>query len=821
MPDPTPTPDAARAPALPSWLPPVVFAALTLFIFRDFVLGGEMLFGMDTEGMGYMARAFFAEELARGNFPGWAPRLLGGTPFLESLAGGDSLYPPSLLLLLVMEPYRALGWKLVLHVFLAGVGMYGWTRSLGVSRAAGMVAGVGFLVAPFLVTLVYPGHDGKIFVTALAPFLFWAVERWYAGGSGRAWAAIATVVALVILTTHFQMAYFLFGAAGAYAIHRAVSRWLGERRGESVHTGTRRAAPAFGLFLAAAVTGAGVAGVQFLPAAGYITEFSRRTATTTEASPEQNRAYAASWSLHPEEAVSLVIPEFVGNDAGGSQWATGTYWGRNAFKLNHEYLGLGVLLLALLAFVGGPRRGERRFFLALGLIALLYALGAHTPVWHFFFAVLPGIKLFRAPSMAIFLTGMAVCTLSAFGVDRIAAWLAHPAEEGAARGMRVLWGGVGVTVVLLLLAASGGLVSLWTGTVYDGGVGRAALTVAEPFIVRGSMVAALVALTVALTVFIGRRGSIPAPAAVAILTLVVSADGIRVDETFVQTRDFYDFHRSGSNIDGLVARQQTETPFRVLDLSEPQIGQGVRSAMFGLELASGHHPNDMARYRELTGMVGGGAPENLLQSPNLLAILNVRYIIWPVRRFGTPEGLQPVSATQLANGELYEAVYTVQDLPRARLVAQAEVVTDEDAVARLMDPAFEVATTVTTAEPLPSPLAGGVPDGSVEWLERGTDRQELRVSTDRASLLVVADNWHPGWKAAVDGETAPVLRVNHTLRAVPLDPGEHAVVMEFRSDAVRTGFVVSLASLLLVVGVAGRSFLNARAPVRGENGTEA
>ena len=336
-----------RDEILSPWLPPVVFGVLTLVLFRDFVFSGEMLFGVDTEAMGYMARAFYAEELARGNFPGWNPLLLGGTPFLGSLAGGDSLYPPSLILLLLLEPYRALGWKLVLHVFLAGVGMYGWTRSLGVSRAAGMVAGVGYLVAPFLVTLVYPGHDGKIFVTALAPFLFWAVEGWFSHGTGRAWAGIAVTVALVILTTHFQMAYFLFGGAGAYAIFRTVQRARGTEDGEAGRRASRKAAPAFVLFLAASVTGAGVAAVQLVPALGYITEFSRRTATTTQATPEENRLYGSSWSLHPEEVASLVIPEFVGNNSQGADWTTGTYWGRNPFKLNHEYVGLGVLLLSL------------------------------------------------------------------------------------------------------------------------------------------------------------------------------------------------------------------------------------------------------------------------------------------------------------------------------------------------------------------------------------------------------------------------------------------------------------------------------------------
>ena len=70
--------DETRDEILPSWLPLAVFAAVTLVLFRDFVFSGAMLVGVDTEAMGYMARAFYAEELSRGNFPGWTPLLLGG-----------------------------------------------------------------------------------------------------------------------------------------------------------------------------------------------------------------------------------------------------------------------------------------------------------------------------------------------------------------------------------------------------------------------------------------------------------------------------------------------------------------------------------------------------------------------------------------------------------------------------------------------------------------------------------------------------------------------------------------------------------------------
>ncbi|HSR42815.1 MAG TPA: hypothetical protein VLL48_11600, partial [Longimicrobiales bacterium] len=156
------------------WLPAVLLGVTTLALFREFVFSDGMLFVQDTISLGYMAREFYAEALRDGVFPRWNPLILGGIPFVDGLAAGDSLYPTALLLVL-MEPYRALGWKLVLHVFLAGLFMFGWVRALGRSRAAALLSGLAFGVAPFLVTLVHPGHDGKLFVTALTPLLFWSM----------------------------------------------------------------------------------------------------------------------------------------------------------------------------------------------------------------------------------------------------------------------------------------------------------------------------------------------------------------------------------------------------------------------------------------------------------------------------------------------------------------------------------------------------------------------------------------------------------------------------------------------------------------------
>lgn len=833
------------APAVALWLPAALFAVATLWVFRAFVFSDQMLYGGDTLSLGYVARAFFADALAHGGIPRWNPQILGGTPFLEALSGGDALYPPSLVLLHLLEPYRALGWKLVLHVLAAGFFMFGWVRRLGCSRAAATVAGLGFMLAPMLVSFVHPGHDGKLFVMSLAPLLFWAVEGHFVRPRLASFAAIGLVVALVLLTTHFQMAYFLFGAVGLYAIFRAVqvARAGGgaaadghpsaraeadspaggvpatpAEGGAAPERRTRPLSPAlvrFGLFLAASVAGAAAAGVQLIPAADYVTQYSRRVQTSREAAGETGRAWSSSWSLHPEEAMSLLIPQFAGNNAGGAEWAQGTYWGRNAFKDNLETAGVVLLLLAAVSFAGGARRGLRWFLAGLGAAAFLFALGAHTPVWGLFYAVVPGIRLFRAPSMVMFLFVFAAATLAALGVDRL---LRASEEDDAATWKgpsRVLAVGTGVLALLALLASSGALTSFWTSALYPeiDAARLQRLEAVRPFVVRGAFVSALLAAGVWGLAWAVRKAYLAPTALLAGLVVLVGVDQLRVDGTFVQTLDFQQWAEPDPNIRALLEREEESgEPYRLA--SFVQTGQDVKPAMYEIELAAGHHPNDLSRYRELIGMVGSGFPENLTH-PNVLRLLNVRYILWPDLELGGAPEQGIVSRTQLQDGRVYQTLLAYPGLPRARLVGAAVVKSDEEAVPYMLSDAFDPEAEVVLPEAPPMALEGGPVAGEVEWLERTPDRLRLSVRAEAPALLVVADNWFPAWQVTVDDVEAPLLRAYHTLRAVPVPAGSHTVEMVYRSALLTRTSWLSLATILalVVLGALGVARERRRRPV--------
>jgi len=338
---------------------------------------------------------------------------------------------------------------------------------------------------------------------------------------------------------------------------------------------------------------------------------------------------------------------------------------------------------------------------------------------------------------------------------------------------------------------------------------QAALAAAVPHIAAGAWLAFALAGALAIRAW-AYRGSRLGPALLVVgLVALVALDALRVDRVFVQTMDFHQWAAPGANIRAVLERERgNDEPYRMLSLR--RAGQDLDPVLSGIEMAAGHHPNDLARYRELIGMAGSGLPLNLLQSGNIRALLNVRYILWPDLAMGQSPAGPVLSRTQTPDGRTRESVFEEAGLPRARLVGSAVVKTDEEAVPYMLSPDFDPEREVVLAEAPPLELDGGSVSGEVTWRERGPDRLRLEVVSERPALLVVADNWYPAWKARVNEESVPVMRAYHTLRAVPVPAGRAQVEMYYESGLLRWSFWLGIAVLLALLVANGVQFRRAR-----------
>src|SRR5690606_28899215 len=199
-------------------------------------------------------------------------------------------------------------------------------------------------------SMMRPGHDGKLFVAALAPLAFLALLRAVRHGRVGGFGVLAIVIGLAMLSPHFQTTYYLLVALGIWTLWLAFADPERER--------ARNPIPDLAKSLGAVILGVGIGMIQGMPFLKYI-PYSPRT----EGSASTGREYATSCGLPLDELASLVVPVFNG--------ICETYWGSMFFKTLVEYFVAIVNVLAVLGIAFARGRGV---FLSLGSIALLFLL---------------------------------------------------------------------------------------------------------------------------------------------------------------------------------------------------------------------------------------------------------------------------------------------------------------------------------------------------------------------------------------------------------------------------------------------------------------
>ncbi|MBZ0267864.1 hypothetical protein K8I85_06900 [bacterium] len=736
-------------------------AALVVLLFSRYLFSSDLLYGTDAVPSGIFFRGLLVDFVkAHGELPRWNPYILGGLPFLDA-THGDTFFPTSLLQY-VLPVYRALGHKLIVHIFVAGALMAFYLRSLRLHSHAVAVGSLTYMLTPVLVSYLFAGQDGKMYVTSLTPLVLGTLERAMRSGRLSTFLGLGLAIGLTILSAQIQMAYHLLWFVGALFLIRLC---LG---GGAPATESRPGRVRLGaLFVLSVTLGVLIASIQLFPAVSYV----KNPAGFSVRSTKTDYEHASSWSLHPEEVASMVVPEFCPAPRG--------YWGRNVFKYNSDYLGIVTMLLAVVALA--RRRDATRIFLgSLVVFCVLYSLGGWTPLHRLFYWIVPQVKLFRAPPLVMF--------GAAFGASALAAHAVHDLETirrsgDSALARRLLTIGLSAAALIALagLAASS-VTSFWTDLlrVPLDEAKRNAQRVNLPHFREGALIAAAL-LAAGTTILVARlRGRLGAVPVTAILLVLIGLDLWRIDQQFVTIVDPSPWVRP-QGVLAQVARESREEKFRVMPVVRGLAANEL--GCFDIESTLGFHDNELAWYRELRT---ASESKNLLASNEtgypLLRALNVKYIL-----HDSPEYPNPLPVPGV--------------VPRFRVVDRYDVAPSRDRIVpMLLDPAHDTATQVILEEDpgFPSAPASPSPPGRVVGYEYDGNVIRADIQADRPLLLVHTENWFPYWHAYEGTDELPILRADGAMRAVPLAVGRHEIEFRFRSTPYEIGKWVTIGTLLAI-----------------------
>lgn len=416
------------------------------------------------------------------------------------------------------------------------------------------------------------------------------------------------------------------------------------------------------------------------------------------------------------------------------------------------------MALALVGAALGPlalvHRGQRRlglWALVLGVVATALALSPLTPLFDLYRA-LPGLAWFRGPNRLLFLSQFGLAVLAAIGFD-----VAVSRRRAAAATLAAL---VAVALLDMTLVAgapppvpNAGRAGAWSPALED--VYRRLAATAGPDRVWT----------------LGDRSPAMLPPKLPTVTGLRSIGDYEPGALRRQAEYFTYLLQGATVADSLV-------PFegRTFSLAPPP----------------------------------GRAP--VAERRRLLDLAAVRFVVVPAQMLAEPDVAAFLRAAAL-EPELrlspgIRVATNSRAVPRAFVAYRTEQAPPtEELLRRLSDEHFDPLVSSFVQGPVVGGGASAPARGGPVTLVRDEPQLvELESELAAAGLVVLADTFHPDWRAFVDGVATPIVPTNHLFRGVQVPAGRHRVRFEYRPTSPWVGGALSLAALLaLAAGSARRA----------------
>lgn len=771
---------------------------LPLVLFWRWLLRGEVLF-WGTSLLQFWPWHHLAKVgLLTGEWPLWNPLLGNGTPLLANLQ--TALFYPFNLLYLVLPVEHGLTLSIILHLALAGLLMYLYTRHLGLQPFAATLSAITYMLSGYIVGRT----QFVVMVNAAAwfPLLLLLGDRLATRRNHLDVLGLALVLAVQLLAGHAQLWFYGLWMIGPYVIFRSWQEMSRRMANKRMVFHASFVYPLLG-FSVAVILAVLLAAVQLLPTAEFMTQSPR----SSGAEP----IFALTYSFWPWRLPTLLAPTFFGHPASGDYWGYANYWE------DHAYLGILPFLLALVA-VGnyglrrawGPARTEEPmtghawrvvpFFAALVPISLILALGWNTPVYLWVFKFVPGFGFFQAPARLLIGYTLAMAVLAGIGAQ---SFKLTPFSRRS--WQRLLVGALGLTIAgvagsfiltgrsqTFLVATM--LLGLWlTISIslllmrprkYRIQLDASREAVSKEIFWQGAVLAVVTfdllgaawPLIPTLPPAVFRQ----ATASAEFLKAQPGGQRFFVDEEFDYATKFDQYFRFKS--------------FGPLDLN---YWQGLKETLIPnlgvyAELASANNydPLVVGRWQRLTNLLKDA---DAAQRARLLALMHVGYFV--------DDGSHQVGPILYTAG--MTAIQQVPDpLPRAYFVSQVYWAKNEaEVISRLTSPDFDYHREVIIMEGESQAQAkteAKEETRTVSVVTEEANRVLLKVEAPSAGFVVLTDTYYPGWQVLIDNQPAPIWPANLAFRAVAVEAGAHEILFRYRPRSFTFGLWISGLALALV-----------------------
>ena len=811
---------------LPDLLAVIVFAIISFAYFFPADFEGRILYQHDTSagrGAGQEALEYYQST---GERTRWSNSTFGGMPTYQTAPSYDSTD----MLSQAVKAYHLWLPDNVWYVFVYLLGFYILLRAFNFRQTLAALGAVVWAFSSYFFILIAAGHIWKVWALAYLPPMIAGIVLAYRGK--YFWGLVVTAIftAFEVNANHVQMTYYYLFII-AFMIVAFFVQALKEKQ-------LARFFKASAACAVAAALGICINLSSLYHTYEYSKESMRGKSELVKANNGNQtdsgleRDYITQWSYGIGETWSLLIPNVKGgasvpiaaNEKAMEKadpmyyqlyGSIGQYWGEQPGTSGPVYVGAFVLMLFILGLfiVEGPMKWA---LLAATILSILLSWGRNfMGLTDLFIDYFPMYSKFRTVASILVIAEFTIPLLAMMALKKVV-----DEPELLKKKIKYLYASFALTggACLLFAIAPTLFFSDFVSSAEMEQLRQFPAEQLNPLLanlreVRESIFTAdawrsfLIILMGTLMLLLYQARKLEAKWMVAIIAVICLVDMWTVNKRYLYDAMFVsksvkEMPQPLTPTDEQIL-QDKSLDYRVLNFASNTFNENETS--FYHKSVGGYHAAKLRRYQEMieehiapemqaamNAIVEKSGDMQLVAGDSIFPVinmLNTKYFIMP---------MQGGDTTPLANPYAFGNAWWVDNV---KYVDNANQEIEQVGKVDL----HKVAVADKQFEKVLGQSAAHDSTDVVSITAYQPNNLKYTAESKNGGLVVFSEIYYPGWTATVDGKPAELGRVNYILRALPLPPGKHEVVLDFHPASVKTTETVAYVAggLLLLLIVAG------------------
>jgi len=712
----------------------------------------------------YPLKKLGTDMLKKGVLPLWNPYNGAGMPLLATYQWAP--FNPFNIFFLFFESRLAWSFYIVTQAFLLGFFTYVYCRKIHISISGSIFSAIIFLFSGFVIARLVFGN--LIYPLIALPILLYLIEDFVRNPRSKKVIFTPIVIAFMLVSGHPHIMAYILILSAFYLFYRIFN--------------IRKII--FIIFLL--LIGAGMASIQLVPTI----ELFRHSNMSNESSV----FIFDRFLLPPYHLINIFISNYFGNQS------TYNYWGDGDYIETVAAIGLIPSFFAYISLVTSNNltKKYRLFFLCLTIITILTTIDWF--ITRLLFKLPIPIISTSPPSRIFVLTSFSLSLLAGYGFD---AWV-----NAVKLSSKII---LKITPFIALVLA----VNIITLALYKFNIDchNQFIPHCRLIAIRNTLLETLIFTPMIILFFVYLKIKIKKIKKIItiIIILMVFSFGIynsnkflpfSTKSTVLPNHAVIDAIKKKTNYDRFFGfgeaniKTNFATFFRIYD---PQYYDPLYNKRYGELIAfSNTKSKDLVLSRsdiEIANDIDVDADKN--ESRNLiLSFLGTKYFIYKKSQTKNEKNI----VWQDKNWQISE---NKNALPRAYLVNNFEVIKDNNKILKkLFSSSFNPKRDLILEEKPKIYLSQN--DSASDLFIQKYSEQEVLIKTNSNSnhMLVISDNFYPGWKAYVDDKETKIYRANYTFRAIALPAGKHIVRFSYEPNSFKIGLAISIVSTIIYIIIA-------------------